>query len=1404
MSCSKEERLIARVGAIDGDPVNHDYMEMFVGFLEEYDPAFLQKLLQGNQKDFIDLRAGRDFLDEHDRYDVVLLESIYNEDYNNRGKFTRSPLHSKGSWNARLLETGAKYIVSFGTQDDTVEVTHKVLGNLPGYATVFYKPYMTIYQKESCDMLQENTRSTMLSNDQNENNTYTQDTLSSLAKDIYVNFGVGKVVDVWDLLIFLYRLLEPDQEIFIVQPDVEWVRSEEFEWHEDGTDEYDKIEIMQDMTVTLRIHRSYECDDCSDAREIFRYGIDLEVTSVVAQDSTEVTTEALQEFKDRPDELMYDTSEQFYDEGEEVRSRLTIYDEKDEVVNILAVDVLPDLNRELKRHIEGLSSLGWTEETEEGIFGNPQELQANQDHSEVMSSNPRATIDDIELTLVKRPRPQDFDTSDTLLVRMMKDHYSKPRGFMMRTLVYEVSVADNVYGYIVAGRATRNLPQRDEYLGISSKEDLDNIVNNVFYHIEKVDGRYPMHDFTTKVLIKWMDRVKIDWFERYGDPVLGFETLIEPPRTGDLYIKAGWVTAEEMTKGYTCKTDHGKKVWAEGTQKYVLYFQVPPDEVYPQIEDEGEFDGQNILDNPSVPKIETPEGLEQRREELLEVLDEQYPTFDILSDAIRFGENILAPPYLEFHESIAAAIDDPTMLSYAPKLDAMYINKKRRKLKFSKFLRLLRDKYGLIDVHDKPIPDYEIEIMADSWSSIQSEFSHEIISGESIAENYPVAASCMVHKKSKTVDRSIKMYADNPQTVRMILFYKNGKKYGRALLWKVEEVVWGSHSSFDLDPRYLLDRVYPQNNDGLLAYAHELAKAEGWYYRESDKPAGYGVIDSLDPDDPEGLVAVVNNYGSGVPYQDTLRWGARLGDKIYLSTHNDIVTAYLYAILEQDNPELSPDEIYESIGIVKKMDDTAGDPFGDQKKNIPTTAIEQNPFKAKPATIHGSQSWGSQDLPGFHTADDKEVAAAYGVSKIQSIVNDIRYITDEDDEEEFKEAYSSIGDYPVVVGVDTAGYIDVQDLDFHIRLGEVIELYINEIQNRVRNGDSTWEEEFEQIEQFDKEYINLHMGFLPVFFDLRVGEGPGEILQAIIESPEHLERFFDLSFWNYYNEVNRYIGQHRYRRDVRRMPKGEVQDERIISIEYVTPIWDKIIDEYSDIGPILQDMGWEYATEQDASDGSLDNSFVFTPVWSRTAPDGAGIEYHGTTYRNLIEALPWIEGEIPLPPPPFNPDDYVPKNVALYKSGVYGSPLPVENPCNTRNPVGGIAQGMTVADLARHHGVSASAINKQLRKGIEKEMEEHTNDRKVAREIAMDHVLEMVDYYDRLEEMEENPSTYDEVEADERWNNAVELADQMGIPAYEGQEHLADLQRRYRKYQDLGTYWLFLDRKEKPQAIWVP
>jgi hypothetical protein len=66
---------------------------------------------------------------------------------------------------------------------------------------------------------------------------------------------------------------------------------------------------------------------------------------------------------------------------------------------------------------------------------------------------------------------------------------------------------------------------------------------------------------------------------------------------------------------------------------------------------------------------------------------------------------------------------------------------------------------------------------------------------------------------------------------------------------------------------------------------------------------------------------------------------------------------------------------------------------------------------------------------------------------------------------------------------------------------------------------------------------------------------------------------------------------------------------------------------------------------------------------------------------------------------------------------------------------GGLAKGMGLADIAKYHKMPVKSLKTKLEQGIKTEME-HTTDKDVAREIAMDHIYEDPNYYSKLKKLE--------------------------------------------------------------------
>ncbi|NJR72281.1 MAG: hypothetical protein HC782_04450 [Gammaproteobacteria bacterium] len=135
----------------------------------------------------------------------------------------------------------------------------------------------------------------------------------------------------------------------------------------------------------------------------------------------------------------------------------------------------------------------------------------------------------LELQRIKR--------TDERILKNMHNHYSQPKGFVGRNICYAVLFDKVYYGAIVAGSATRFLPGRNDVFG---NFELNEIINNIFFHIEPVNERYPIRNFSQLVLKQFRWWSSIHWQLKYGDFVKGFETLVEKPRTGQIYIRDGW------------------------------------------------------------------------------------------------------------------------------------------------------------------------------------------------------------------------------------------------------------------------------------------------------------------------------------------------------------------------------------------------------------------------------------------------------------------------------------------------------------------------------------------------------------------------------------------------------------------------------------------------------------------------------------------------------------------------------------------------------------------------------------------------------------------------------------------------------------------------------------------------
>ncbi len=94
-----------------------------------------------------------------------------------------------------------------------------------------------------------------------------------------------------------------------------------------------------------------------------------------------------------------------------------------------------------------------------------------------------------------------------------------------------------------------------------------------------------------------------------------------------------------------------------------------------------------------------------------------------------------------------------------------------------------------------------------------------------------------------------------------------------------------------------------------------------------------------------------------------------------------------------------------------------------------------------------------------------------------------------------------------------------------------------------------------------------------------------------------------------------------------------------------------------------------------------------------------------------------------------------PKDVKKLKSKLDKDGSEEYQPVKEDQIPGGLAKGMTLSDIAKHHKISPQTLKNEFIKGYAVERE-HTTDVNIAKEIALDHLYEDPNYYSKLSKIE--------------------------------------------------------------------
>jgi len=282
------------------------------------------------------------------------------------------------------------------------------------------------------------------------------------------------------------------------------------------------------------------------------------------------------------------------------------------------------------------------------------------------------------------------------------------------------------------------------------------------------------------------------------------------------------------------------------------------------------------------------------------------------------------------------------------------------------------------------------------------------------------------------------------------------------------------------------------------------------------------------------------------------------------------------------------------------------------------------PFLARPPEQH--EYSGISSHPGFHTTKDMDMAAAYALGKVYE------FNTVELDDE-----VHAVTDYPVVVGLNMEGYNKEVDYDAEKVVKESLTIFLDEVITHLENA---YEEYTDDDIYYAIQYIaeQSDMSGEPVF-----GKSPVDLL-----GEERFSHFTDpggavLDLEDPVQLVKQYM-------QTKEIPKDFLMDvtnqyrylddvphSKVVAVWYATPVAVDMTDVVNGEDEFAAEIskkwpGFIVLDYDDVYSGMMQTDF--TKVWEREDVEESLMEYHGTTYLRLLQAVPEFTSQLPPPPSP--------------------------------------------------------------------------------------------------------------------------------------------------------------------------
>ena len=304
--------------------------------------------------------------------------------------------------------------------------------------------------------------------------------------------------------------------------------------------------------------------------------------------------------------------------------------------------------------------------------------------------------------------------------------------------------------------------------------------------------------------------------------------------------------------------------------------------------------------------------------------------------------------------------------------------------------------------------------------------------------------------------------------------------------------------------------------------------------------------------------------------------------------------------------------------------------------------MKRNPFLARTQGVYRGRSASLGELDGFHTASTQELVVPYANMKGSPF-----------EAPEFRSFGNGVwDDIPVILHFDMTGLPRVPDIDAE----RALDLATDYLRNLDLNDPTTLKKQLVHDEGIDVDPDIAEVGGQTNNALWEMSGSPSTAsgawrslrywLEALTDS--EIERFLATLGPNHKQRIQEDFGPEILAEIFQQQKYLEnIEQERLIAVEYLAPYYEKIIAEDN----TYYEEGEEYIADPDAWVNTIiERGFMIVTdedvirsnlpmrskgVWKsrRKKREDARVEYHGTSYQNLLRAVPGLR--LPKPPKPF-------------------------------------------------------------------------------------------------------------------------------------------------------------------------